>query len=282
MAYVAARSLDEAFAALGAEGAIVVAGGTDVFPAHAGKPAPSRILDITRIDEMRGIEASAAGWRIGGATRWSEIIAADLPPAFDGLKAAAREVGSIQIQNAGTIAGNLCNASPAADGAPPLLTLDAAVEIASANERRTVPLADFITGPRRTGLKPGELVTAILAPPQPTGARSAFLKLGARKHLVISIAMTAVLIWPDAAGRVGGARVSVGACGPVARRLGELEAALRGRAFSDLAEPGLIAPGHLAPLAPINDIRGGAGYRLDAAATLIRRALLEAAGARHG
>ena len=109
------------------------------------------------------------------ATTWSEIAAANLPPAFDALRQAAREVGSIQIQNRGTIAGNLCNASPAADGVPPLLALDAAVELASANGTRQLPLSEFITGYRRTARQPDEILSAVIVPPccRPFGLRQA-------------------------------------------------------------------------------------------------------------
>ena len=141
------------------------------------------------------------GLRIAACTTWSEIRDAALPPACDALRAAAAEVGGRQIQNAGTIGGNLCNASPAADGVPPLLALDAAVELASAAGTRRLPLAAFLLGPRRTDRRPGEILTAVLLPEAALAGRSVFLKLGARRHLVISIAMVAVRL--DVAGRPG-------------------------------------------------------------------------------
>src|SRR6202008_2315316 len=103
------------------------------------------VLDIGGIDVLRGITAAAAGWRLGATPTLGELIEADLPPASDGPKQAAREVGGRQIQNAGTLAGNICNASPAADGVPALLALDAEVEIAGSTARR-LPLRQFITG----------------------------------------------------------------------------------------------------------------------------------------
>ena len=115
--------------------------GTDFYPARVGRPVDENILDISGIAALRGILGRPGGWRLGATTTWGELIAADLPPLFDGLKQAAREVGGRQIQNAGTIAGNLCNASPAADGVPPLLALDAAVELASRTGSRNVPLS---------------------------------------------------------------------------------------------------------------------------------------------
>ena len=147
------------------------------------------------------------GWRLGATTTWAELIEAPLPPLFDGLKQAAREVGGRQIQNAGTVAGNLCNASPAADGVPPLLALDAEVELAGRAGTRRLPLAAFITGNRRTVLAPGELLVAIHVPKPAHDARSAFLKLGARRYLVISIAMAAATLEIED-GRVADARAS--------------------------------------------------------------------------
>ena len=145
------------------------------------------------------------------------MIAAPLPPAFDALKAAAAEVGSVQIQNAATVAGNLCNASPTADGVPPLLTLDAEVEVWSAHTKRRMPLAAFLVGPRQTALHPTELVAAIHVPKASGAGQSAFFKLGARKYLVISIAMVAVRI-SVVNGNLRAAAIAMGSCAPVARR----------------------------------------------------------------
>ncbi len=178
--YVRPSRLEEALSAL-ARPHVVLAGGTDFYPARVGRAIDEDILDIGAIAELRGISTTAGGWRLGATTTWSELIEADLPPLFDGLKQAAREVGGRQIQNAGTLVGNLCNASPAADGVPGLLTLDAEVEIASRAGTRRLPLSRFITGVRRTALIPGELVVAIHIPKSARETRSAFLKLGARR-----------------------------------------------------------------------------------------------------
>jgi CO/xanthine dehydrogenase FAD-binding subunit len=260
----------------------VIAGGTDFYPARQGRPLPESALDLCGIEGLHGIARDAAGWRIGAATTWTEIAKADLPPAFDALRAAAREVGSIQIQNAGTIAGNLCNASPAADGVPPLLALDAVVECASLAGTRRLALSDFLLGPRKTALLPGELVTAILVPDLPADARSAFHKLGSRRYLVISIAMVAVLIAPDADGRVAVARVAVGAASPVARRLPAVEAALIGRPLDPALAATPFGDAALAPLAPIDDVRASADYRRGAVLELVRRAIADLAGASDG
>ena len=275
MAYCVARTLDEALAARAAGPVTVVAGATDVYPAHGEGRLAGNILDISRVDTLRTITQSEAGWRIGAAVTWRDVLAAPLPPAFDGLKAAAREVGAVQIQARGTVAGNLVTASPAGDGIPCLLTLDAAVELCCERGCRTLPVSQFLTGVRRTALAPDELVTAILIPTLPTDARGAFLKLGARHSLVISIAMVSAVLTLDEAGRVVGARVAVGACSPVATRLPALEAALLGRHVGDAAAA--VDPAHLAPLAPISDVRATADYRREAAAELTRRALARCA-----
>lgn len=271
--YLAPSTIEETLAALATGRFQVLAGGTDLYPALRDRPLAADTLDLHRLTALRGISSAEAGWRIGALATWSDLLASPLPAVFDGLKAAAREVGGIQIQNAATIVGNLCNASPAADGVPPLLALDAEVEIASRTGSRRVALGDFVTGPRRTALERTEMVTGLFVPARVPGARSAFRKLGARRYLVISIAMVAVMLEPDPDGRVARARIAVGACGPVAARLPGLEADLQGCAFSapDLAER--VHAAHLAPLAPIDDVRASAGYRRLAAEELVRRAL---------
>ena len=265
--YLRPTTLADALAALAARPRTVLAGGTDHFPARATHEPEEDILDVTAIAGLRGVTREGGTWRIPALTTWSDLIAADLPPLFDGLRAAARQVGGWQVQNAGTLAGNVCTASPAADGVPALLALDAVVELGSAGGTRRLALQDFVLGPRRTARRPDELVLALLVPDRP--ARSVFLKLGARRYLVISVTMAAVTLGQDGDGRVRHARVAVGSCGPRAERLPELEAALLGQ----VPHAGLARAEHLRPLAPISDVRGGAEYRLDATLELLRRAL---------
>ncbi len=274
--YLRPERLDQALDALSARKLTILAGGTDFYPGRVGRPLDDDVLDITGIEPLRGIEDRGDHWRIGALATWSDLVGADLPPAFDGLRDAAREVGGLQIQNTGTLAGNLCNASPAGDGAPNLLVLDAGVALASSTGERALPVADFIAGNRATALEPGELMVGIDVPKPAPGAAGSFGKLGARKYLVISIVMVAMVIEPadgPAGAMVGRARVAVGACGPVSKRLGALEAALAGRALN--GELGALASEqHLRhELSPIDDIRGSAEYRWDAALTLVRRGL---------
>jgi CO/xanthine dehydrogenase FAD-binding subunit len=264
-------TLHEATQAL-AEGGQVLAGGTDFFPALGTRPVAGTLIDVSRIGELRGIHFASNQIRIGGATTWSEIAAAALPRCFDALRAAAREVGAVQVQNRGTIAGNLCNASPAADGVPPLLILDAEVELASCSGVRRLPLKDFIVGNRKTRRRPDEILSSVIVTLSLQDAPSVFLKLGARRYLVISIAMLAALLAHDGNGRVREARIAVGSCSATAQRLLELERDLAGqplrRGLSSLARAS-----HLAALSPIDDVRATAAYRRDATLTLVRRAL---------
>lgn len=271
------RTIDDAVAVLEAGKATVLSGGTDLYPAHAGKSMPSPLLDLSDIAELRGLSLSGGIYRIGAATTWSEIITASLPPAFECLKAAAREIGSVQIQNRGTIAGNICNASPAADGIPPLLTLDARVELRSPRGPRELKLSQFVTGYRQTVLAADELVTAIAVPAPPPRAHASFVKLGARRYLVISILMAAAVIEYDDKDCIASAAVAVGAASPVARRLPDLENDLLGLARS-IAPSSVVAASHLNPLSPIDDVRGTAEYRRDAAFEIVGAALDRAAG----
>ena len=251
----------------------VIAGGTDWYPALGDGPPPAHVLDVTGIEALRAIEHGPDGTRVGATATWTDVIRAELPPAFDALRGAAREVGSVQIQNAATVAGNLCTASPAADGAPPLLALGASVELASAGATRTLPLEAFLLGPRDTARRSDELVTAILVPAHRPDTLSRFAKLGARRYLVISIAMAAVTLELDDGGTIARAGVAVGSCAPTARRLPALEAALVGRrpgaGLGDAVEDAMLE----AALAPIDDVRASAAYRLEAAAETLRRML---------
>ncbi len=274
MSFARPASLEHALDHLSAGPCCVLAGGTDVYPAHVARPIAEPVLDISGLSELRGVERTGEGVRIGGLTRWSDLLRADLPPAFDSLKQAAIEVGSVQIQNVGTVAGNLCNASPAADGVPPLLTLDARVELASRRGLRELPLQDFITGYRATALEPDELMTAITIPSESALGASHFRKLGVRRYLVISVVMAAVRL-VVAGGRVTEARVALGACSPVAMRMAGLEQDLVGAPLDSLGAR--VSADHLAQLAPIDDIRASASYRRDAALVLVRRSLMSAA-----
>ena len=213
--YFRPHTLAEAVGIAAGGGVTPAAGCTDLFPATRARGLAGPVLDLTAVAEMQGIAQTATGWRIGAAVRWAEVARAALPPAFDGLKAAAREVGSVQIQNAGTVGGNLCNASPAADGVP--LPADARCRgraglgggrtAAGAGRVPHRAAADGAGAGRVDGRGP-------CAGGGPAAGRGAFLKLGARRYLVISIAMVAARLAVEdgrvRAGRAGGRGLRAG------------------------------------------------------------------------
>ena len=278
-AFLRPTDLDAALRALASGGPggapwLIVAGATDHYPARVGRAPVEDVLDVTAISGLRGVSEVDGGWRIGALTTWTDLVETPLPALFDGLKAAALAVGGLQIQARATVAGNVCNASPAADGIPNLLALDAELELASGKGARRVPAGNFVVGNRRTLRAHEELVTGIFVPAPIDGAtvRSAFEKLGSRAYLVISIAMVAAAAEIAADGTIARARVAVGACSEVAQRLPLLEAALKGAPASG-ASASIARADHLAGLSPIDDVRGTAAYRREAALELVHRAL---------
>lgn len=272
--YLRPTSLDDALAALADRPWTMLAGGTDVYPANVGRPISDDVLDLTGLPSLREIRVADGRVRIPALATWTDVVRADLPPAFDGLKTAARSIGGVQIQNRGTLAGNLCNASPAADGLPNLMALDARVELSSTGGRREMAVEEFVIGNRRTARHPDELVTAILVPEPSPMARSTFLKLGSRAYLVISIASVAAVVEVGTDGRVASARIVVGACSEVPRRIEAAEERLVGQVATRSLAAAVEAP-DIAVLAPIDDVRGTADYRRDVALSLVRRAVSE-------
>ena len=272
-AYFRPGTLHEALEICAARPVTILAGGTDIYPAKAarvgwGDMRHPDVLDISAIKDLRGISEEEGKLRFGALTTWTDLRRAELPAAFAGYQAAARDVGGAQVQNRGTLVGNICTASPAGDGIPCLLALDSEVELVSLSGRRVVPIGDFISGYRETVRRSDEIVTALLIPKPATGARGRFLKLGARKYLVISIVMAAAVLSTDEDETVTEARIAVGACTPVATRLPALEQALIGARSSDAAD--IVAVDHLSPLSPIDDIRASGVYRQSAALDLVR------------
>lgn len=268
--YLHPATLQEALQALGAETRIL-AGGTDLYPATPEATLAGDLMDVTAIPDLRSITHRPDGLRIGACATWSDIATAALPLALRALQQAALQVGGKQIQNAGTIGGNLCNASPAADGIPPLLAVDAVVELSSVTGTRHLGLSDFLLGPRKTARRPAEMLTAILIPTASLTGQSQFLKLGARAYLVISIAMVAVRLTAQN-GQITSAALAVGACSATATRLGAVEAALIGQ---PLATATIDASAVAAALSPLDDLRATAAYRTQAATELLRRAITQ-------
>jgi CO/xanthine dehydrogenase FAD-binding subunit len=281
--YFRPTMLEEALAIRAAHDVEIIAGGTDVYPAKTtragwGKMAHEDVLDITAIPDLDRIEDMGTHWRIGALVTWTDLIRADLPPLFDGLKAAAREIGGQQIQNRATLVGNLCTASPAGDGIPNCLALDAEVEITSLRGTRIEPVKTFLDGYRHTTCAPDEIVMGLRIPKRGASAHGAFVKLGARRYLVISIVMAAAVVETDAEGTIDHARVVIGACSPVARRLRRLDERLIGKPLSPEL-PSLVRADELSELAPLDDVRASAVYRMAAAEALTRDLLAGFSGA---
>lgn len=257
----------------------VIAGCTDVFPSLAsqrawGEAAPDDWLDVSAIEEIGGIRDDGDHYRIGSLVTWSELLRTPLPPYFEGLKAAAREIGGVQIQNRGTLVGNVCNASPAADGVPNLLCLDTKIELQATSGRRELPLGQFLIGNRNTARHGNELATALLVPKPADTARGHFFKLGARRYLVISIVMAAGVMATDGDGTIADIRIALGACSEVAQRLTELEQWLCGRPLKTLSTLSDLDARFFNTLSPIDDVRADGAYRKQAAREVTQRLLV--------
>ena len=267
--YFRPDNLEDALSALSKHSRVGLAGGTDFFPANVGKPIMDNVLDLTGIKELRTIQQTDEGFQLGALTTWTDILESQLPSAFDGLKQAAKTIGGVQTQNAGTLCGNICNASPAADSVPNLLALEAEVKLQSVRETRMLPLEEFILGNRKTAKKEDELISGIFIPHPAAKARSNFEKLGSRAYLVISIVMVGVVAELNEQDEILNLKIAVGACSPVAQRLKLLEQEAVGQKLKSVK----IVPAHFESLEPIDDIRATASYRKEIIPELLKRAI---------
>jgi carbon-monoxide dehydrogenase medium subunit len=239
----------------------VLAGGTDLLiQMQHGRHQPEAVVYLGRIPELQEITPDGAGGlRIGGAATLRQV---ENYPAvieqYPALETGAREVGSVQIRNLGTLAGNAANASPSADTAPALLAYDAEVELIGANgASRTLPIAEFWTGPGQTALHPGEFITTIRLPTPPEGLRSSYRKLAVRKAM--DLAMVGIGLAVVSQGdSVTHARIALGAVGPVCFRASDAEAALLAGGRAAIDEAARLAA---AASTPIDDQRASAAYR---------------------
>ena len=270
MDYRVAATVEEALALLGGrDGSRPVAGGTDLAVVLAdGLAAPPLLVDVAGIAALRGVRRTADGIAIGAATTIAEIAArSDLPAC---LCQGARAIGSPQIRNLATVGGNVCNALS------PLVALDAAFVLASRSGTRTVPAEQFFVGPKKTILGPGELLVEIRIATARLAGRSAFRMIGKRNGQVISQVNAAVWL-AVGGGFIREARVAVGSVAPVPLRLKGTEALLAGQSVRGLdVEPVLVRAA--AEIAPISDVRASLEYRRLVTGSLLRDALLEAAG----
>jgi CO/xanthine dehydrogenase FAD-binding subunit len=267
-------SLPEALAARAAHpGALPLWGGTDVMvDVNFGRARPEAILDLTRVPELTDWGEADGVLRIGAGVTYTRAIT-ELGERLPGLAAASRTVGSPQIRNRGTLGGNLGSSSPAGDALPPLYACGADVELISERGTRRVPVADFVTGPKRNVLAPDELIAAVHVP----GARGpqVFAKVGTRNAMVIAVCSFALSL--DAEGRRVG--TCLGSAAPTPVRAVEAEAFAE--AQLDWEGRGAPAPAVLerfgelvaAAARPIDDVRGTSAYRRHALSVLGRRAL---------
>jgi carbon-monoxide dehydrogenase medium subunit len=253
----------------------ILAGGTDLLiQMESGRYQPEAVMFLGRIAELRAISWDpAAGLRIGGSATLREV---ENHPAvvehYPALARGAREVGSVQIRNLATLAGNLCNASPSADTSPGLLVYDAVVELVGARgASRDVPIGEFWTGPGRTEMRPEEMVAAIRLPAPPQGQRSVYFKLAVRKAMDLAMVGVAAALVPKD-GRAEGVRIALGAVAPVCLRAAEAEAAVERGGAGAIAEAAALAE---AAARPIDDQRASAAYRREMVRVLTARALTQ-------
>ncbi len=278
--YQKVTSWEEALNALTQPEITILAGGTDLYADERFPHKNSRLVDISQLKSNRLIVEDEGGWWLDALMTWSDVNAANLPPIFDGLKTAARQIGGVQIQNAGTIGGNISNASPAADSVPPLMTLNAEVEIRNLDGTRLVPLGDFILGRRKTILGSGEMISRIFVPKPDGYGVSDFIKIGGRAYLVISPVMVAGMFDLSETKTINSCRIVVGACSEVAQKMDSISNRLVGLHVSDITRFELTSD-DFAGLTPISDGRASAEYRLQSAKTLVAR-LLKKWGALYG
>lgn len=276
--YLAPQTLAEALETLGrqTEDVHIIAGGTDLVPRMRSRVVEPALLVDLRLLALDGIEMTGDGIRIGARATHTDLLESDLlAKHFPALGEAAAEIAGPPIRNRGTVGGNLVNASPAADLAPPLLVYDAVAVLAKANAQREVPLADFFIGPGQTVLTPDEIVTEIRIPAVPPNTSSKFIKLGKRKAMAIAVVSAAARLTLDEAGNISLARIALGSVAPKPLRAVKAEAALEGQTpnVALFAEAGQVAS---MESSPISDIRASGDYRKKMVAVLTRRALVAA------
>ena len=274
-AYHRPLSLNDALSALAGEGARALAGGTDlVAQLREGRRTAAHVVDIKRISGLSSIEVHADGGATIGAAASATVIAAHpyIAKHFPAVTQACRLIGSWQIQNRATLGGNVCNAAPSADGIPPLICLGAIARVASKTGQRDIPVETLFTGPGRTTLAPGEILTALHLPlPRPRSA-AAYLRFTPRREMDIAIAGVGVWIQLDATGRVEATRIALASVAPTPVRAPAAEQALLGQSPSGilLERAGALAA---SDARPISDMRGSADYRRHLVDVLTRRAL---------
>ena len=278
MQYAAPTTVDEARSLLADNpGSQVFAGATDVVPQmRSGRPEPSVLVDLKRIDRLMAVDHSDGRWTIGAATPTAELTRNDdFSGMFPGIAEGAGLIGSDQIQNRSSLGGNLCNGSPAADSVPAMIASEARAVIAGADGERTIPVADVVTGPGRLSLSDGEFVVEFEIDDAPANTGDAYLRMTPRTEMDIAVVGAAVRVTMDG-DTCTDARVVLGAVAPTAVRVPDAEAALIGSTLDDAALAAVAAAASAAAN-PIDDKRGTVEYRTQVAGTLAQRAAVIAA-----
>jgi carbon-monoxide dehydrogenase medium subunit len=274
--YEAPRTIAEAIAFLHAHpDASVLAGGTDLLiQFRAGSKKPSAFVDIKRIPDLVGIRIDNAGLRLGAGTSAAEIGEhAELRRLWPGIAEAVALIGSVQIQGRGTVGGNFCNASPAADTPCAFIVNRAECVVAGPEGGRRIPAGHFVVAPGKTALKPGEFLVALEVPRPAPRSADAYLRLIPRTEMDIAVAGAAVSVTLDADGICTDARVALAAVAPTPIVVDEASRALVGTIF-DAPALERAAAAASAAAQPIADKRGTIAYRRTVAGVLTRRAAL--------
>jgi carbon-monoxide dehydrogenase medium subunit len=274
LAYTAPTTVEDAVRALtGASGiAKILSGGTDLLvQLRSGRAKPDLIVDIKRIPDMAGIRERDGGFEIGAATSGAVIGEHEaLRKAWPGVVEAANLIGSTQVQGRATLAGNVCNASPAADSVPALIAARATCVVAGSGGRREVAVESIVTGPGRTSLARDEFIVAFRLPRRPPRASDAYLRFIPRTEMDIAVVGAGVSVTLDAGGVCTDARVVLGAVAPTAILVADAAAALVGSKLDDAALDALDAAAQRA-CKPIDDKRGTIEYRTKVAGVMARR-----------
>jgi len=256
----------------------VLAGGTDLIAGVRAEKfsLPENIIDISHLEELNFVKDEKDTISIGATAKLSEILCSPIVKRKAPILCEAiSDMASPQIRNMGTIGGNLCNASPAADTAPPLLVLDAKAEVKSARQDKAVPIDEFFLGVGKTVVNPNEILTGIQIPTQPEGFKWSYIKLGRRKAYTLSILSVAV------SARISGnafedARIALGAVAPTPLRITKAETFLKGEtANKDVIDKAAQIVRH--EVKPISDVRASAEYRREMSCTLTKKMLLNLA-----
>lgn len=277
--YYRATSVDQAIALLNehGDGGMLLAGGTDLLVQikEAGL-APSYVVSLSGIDELRELRANGDGLHIGARVLMHELAGDDaVQTQYAALADGAGLVGSNQTRNMATVGGNVCNAAPSADTGPPLSVLGATVHIVGGGGAREVPIDDFWTGPGQTVLD-SEVVTHVTVPAPPANAGSFYERHTPRQIMDIAAVGTAVYVELDGDGNCTTARIALGAVAPTVMRASQAEAAITGGPINEqrAAEAGRAAA---AEATPISDQRGSAEFRRHLVAVMTTRSILRAA-----